>query len=166
MSRSLPLIAAAVLLFSGCPSDGTRPGVPIDVTRITPEAPSTVFYSQLKDPLRTAVFDAATFEEIWKRAFAGRDPVPAPPQVDFTTHFVVVAALGERSSGGYAIEVSGAMREHDGVVVGVLSTSPGKGCSVSLAMTQPLDVVMIKRPASGPVPVRFEEKFATRNCGP
>ncbi len=165
MSRSLPLIAA-VLLVSGCPSEGTRPGAPIDVTRITPEAPAPVAYSRLAEPLRTAVFDATTFAELWNRAFGGRDPAPPPPAVDFSTHFVVFAALGERSSGGYAIEVTGAVHDAGGVLVGVLSTAPGKDCAVTLAMTQPLDVVRIRRPATGALPVRFEERLVTKNCGP
>jgi hypothetical protein len=167
MNQALPLLAVtAVLLVGGCPSDGTRPGTPIDVTRITPDAPSLVYHSQLGDPLRTAIFDAATFTETWNRAFASRDPLPEVPAVDFATEFVVVAALGERSSGGYAIEVAGAVSEANGVVVGIKATAPGKGCPVSLALTQPLDIVKLKRPSPGSLPVRFEERLVSTDCGP
>ncbi|MCC6348335.1 MAG: protease complex subunit PrcB family protein [Candidatus Eisenbacteria bacterium] len=165
MSRSLPLITAAVLLLSGCPGDGTRPGAPILVTRITPDAPRATYHSALHEPLRTACFDEAGFAELWNRAFADRGTVPAPPAVDFAREFVVVAALGERSSGGYAIEISGALLENGAVVVGVLSTSPGKNCPVTLALTQPLDIVRLARPNDGPLPVRFEEKSVITSCG-
>ena len=165
MSRTLPVLVVAVVLASGCPSDGTRPGAPIDVTRITPEAPNTVGYSGLKDPLRQAIFDAATFAGVWSQAFAGRSPAPAVPAVDFATEFVVVAALGEHPTGGYMIEVAGALADAGGVLVGIRATAPGKGCPVTLAFTQPLDIVKIKRPSAGAVPVRFEEKLVSTDCG-
>ena len=100
-----------------------------------------------------------------RQAFAGRSPAPAVPAVDFATEFVVVAALGEHPTGGYMIEVAGALADAGGVLVGIRATAPGKGCPVTLAFTQPLDIVKIKRPSAGAVPVRFEEKLVSTDCG-
>lgn len=165
MNRVLPLMAVATFLLTGCPDDSLSPGRALDFTRITPHS-NSVHSSGLSDPLRLAVFDAPAFAEVWGRAFANHDPKPPVPEVDFTTDFVVVVALGERSSGGYAIEVAGARAEGSGVVIGVLATSPGKGCPVTLAMTQPLDIVKVKRPGPADPLASFVEKQAVTNCGP
>lgn len=166
MNRVLPLMAVATFLLTGCPSDGLRPARDLDVTRITPNAPGIVFNSGYQDPIRLAVFDAATFAEVWGRALALQDPVPKPPDVDFETEFVVVAALGGRASGGYAIEVTGAREEEGGVLVALVATSPGKNCPVTLAMTQPLDIVKVKRPGRADPRVSFAEKQVVTSCGP
>lgn len=166
MNRVLPLMAVATFLLTGCPSDGLRPGRDLDVTRITPNAPATLTMSGYQEPMRLAVFDAATFAEVWGRAFAFQDPVPKPPDVDFATEFVVAAALGGRATGGYAIEVVGAREEDGGVVVALVTTSPGKGCPVTLATTQPLDIVKVKRPGRADPHLSFAEKQVVTNCGP
>ncbi len=165
MNRTLPILFAAVLLTS-CPHNGLRPGAPIDLTRITPGAPARVYYSGLRDAGRTAVFDAATFETVWQHAFKGLDPAPPVPAVDFSREFVIVAALGERSSGGYAIDVTGAALQGNVVVADVLTTSPGKTCVVTRALSQPLDIVKLPLPASGRPEVSFLEQSVVRDCGP
>jgi len=165
MNRVLPLMAVATFLLTGCPTDGLRPDRALGFVRITPDG-TPVHHSGLTDPARLAVFDEAAFAETWARAFASREPAALPPAVDFASEFVVFVALGEKPSGGYAIEVSGALEEDGAVVVGVIATSPGKNCPVTLAMTQPLDVVRVKRPGTGKPAVSFAEKSVTTDCGP
>jgi hypothetical protein len=163
MHRIAPLFAAAVLL-SGCPLDGSRPGTPLAVTRITPEAPATTATSGLHDPMRTAVYDAKALGELWTRAYSGRAPVPPPPAVDFASEFVVVTALGEHSSGGYGIEVARATARGGTVDVRVVTSAPGKGCMVTAMMTQPLDMVRVARPRPGDLNVNFVEELKVRDC--
>lgn len=165
MNRTLPILATALFL-TGCPQNSTGPKAPMDLTRITPEAPAAVYYSGLGQAQRTAVFDEPTFAAIWAHAFANRQPAPPLPSVDFAREFVIVAALGERASGGYAISVARAGHEGDEVTAEIVTTSPGKNCMVTLAMTQPLDIVKLALPAKGAVPVRFVEKAVVENCGP
>lgn len=165
MNRTLP-IAAAALLLTSCPHNSTRPGAPIDVTRITPEAPSAVYYSGLREAQRTAVYDQATFAQVWEHAFKNREPLPPLPDVDFASEFVIVAALGERATGGFSIAVTRASSEGEAVAAEVVTTTPGKDCVVTMAMSQPLDIVRLPRPAAGSVPVRFVEKVVAEDCGP
>lgn len=164
MKKTLSIGAAALLLAAGCMQEGTRPGAPLEVTRLNPNG-TAVYFSGMAEPLRAAVFDEAKFAEYWNQAFANQSPTPELPKVDFSREFVVVAALGERSSGGYGIEVSGAEGGHS-VDVEVITTSPGKYCVVTLALTQPVDFVKITKPASGPAAVNFTEKPVVFNCNP
>jgi hypothetical protein len=163
MHRIVPILAAAVLL-SGCPLNGTNPGAPLTVTRITPEAPSSSVTTGLHDPVRSAVFDAQAFGELWTRAYSGRSPAIPPPAVDFTREFVVFTALGEHSTGGYGIEVARATGRGGHVDVQVVTSTPGKGCVVTAMMTQPLDVVRVARPRAGELDVRFTDELQVRDC--
>lgn len=163
MRRLVPLLAAAMLL-PGCALDGTQPGTPLTVTRITPEAPTTSSYSGLHDPVRSAVFDEEAYLELWTRAYSGHEPTLPPPEVDFAHEFVVFTALGEHSTGGYGIEVTRVTSRRGHVDVQLVRTAPGKGCVVTAAMSQPLDVVRVARPRAGELDVRFTESLMVRDC--
>ena len=164
--KAIPSIGAAALLLAvGCIENGTRPDGPIEFTRITPNG-TPVYHSGMLEPLRIAVFDEAKFAEYWNQAFPSNDPGAALPKVDFSREFVVVTALGERSSGGYGVEVAAAAGAAGEVTVGVTTEVPGKDCEVTLATTQPVDFVKLARPSPGATPVRFVEKTVVKNCGP
>lgn len=165
MKPILLIGAAALLLVAGCNESGTRPDTPLEITHITPQG-QPVYYSGMMEPVLAAVFEQAKLVEYWTQAFPDRDPATELPKVDFSREFVVVAALGERSSGGNEIEVTHADGEGAGVEVVVLTTTPGKSCVVTLATTRPVDFVKITRPTSGPTPVTFVERTTSLNCNP
>ena len=165
MKPTLLFGAAALLLVAGCNESGTRPDTPLEITHITPTG-QPVYYSGMMEPLRAAVFDEAKLAEYWNQAFPDGDPATEPPKVDFSREFVVVAAAGERSSGGNEIEVTHANGEGRAVEVVILTTTPGKNCVVTLATTRPVDFVKITRPTSGATPVTFVERTTSLNCNP
>ena len=163
MRRSL-LIGVAALLITGCVDRASRvlgPNAPIALTRITPNAPSIVYYSGLVDPARLVIDNPATLASVWARAFADESEPPPIPRVDFRRERVIVAALGGRATGGYGIELASADVEGGQVVVDVVSTSPGQGCAVTQALTQPVDMAKIALSAMG---IRFVEHATVRNC--
>jgi hypothetical protein len=162
---SIVLVLAAVAAQWGCisnPMSGmTAPAAPIELTRITPNAPEPVYYSGLSDSSRLVITDAHTLADVWNRVFATMGQPPAVPKVDFGHDRVLVAALGVRSSGGYRIEFDHASLEGGEVVAEVRATSPGAHCATSLALTQPVDIVKLPRSGSS---VRFVESRATADC--
>src|SRR5512142_3381183 len=64
------------------------------------------YYSGLRQPARTIVDNDADWRTIWPRYTANSMNPPAAPAIDFTRYDVIVAALGERTTGGYGIIVS------------------------------------------------------------
>lgn len=163
MRRSL-LIGAAVFLVAGCVDDASHvvgPVTPTELTRITPNAPSILYFSGLVEPARMVINDPATFASVWARVFVKLSEAPPLPNVDFGREQVIVAALGEKPSSGYGIEVASVDVEGDEVVVGVVSTTVGGGCGASQVLTQPVDIVKIPLPRMG---VRFAEHAAVRDC--
>lgn len=164
--RLTKLISLSLALaLSGCVSSGsgrvTGPPGTVEFTRITREAPSVSHNTGLLAPTRMLISDAATLADVWGRAYGGIQPAPELPSVDFTSERVLLAALGERSSGGYGIEFTRLAIEGGELVAEVRSTSPGKFCAVSTALTQPVDIVKFPRTDAT---VRFVESKAIADC--
>jgi len=107
------------------------------------------------------VSDAQQWAQAWSAIWRNHSPEPALPQIDFTQERVVVAALGQRNSGGYGILVESAAQHPDYVEVVVQKVSPGARCGTTAALTQPVDVARIP---AGTLPVRFRERGTVQEC--
>jgi hypothetical protein len=89
--------------------------------------------------------------------------VPPLPEIDFSKEAIVVAALGQRGSGGYSVIFESASANGaGGINVVVRSISPGSNCGTTAALTQPADVARIP---AGYTSIQFVEKVAVINCG-
>jgi hypothetical protein len=104
--------------------------------------------SAVKLPRRVEVKDSDNFTIVWNGIFSGgsRDgrPVP-PPAVDFKTEMVLAVFMGEKRSGGYAVEIKDAVERKGSLVVTVLEKSPGPDSIVTEALTSPFHLVAVKR---------------------
>ena len=157
MKRLVAILLLATIA-AGCTAKRPLGVIVLPMERLTPQYRDQ--YTGLTSPARLVVEEARSFEEIWSRAFGTYQPPPPLPDVDFAREVVIVAALGEPSTGGYLIRVTGAIATSAGVLVAVESTAPA-GCAVSAAQTQPLDIVKIPRRART---FRFEESSVARRC--
>lgn len=115
-------------------------------------------YSQLTVERMQVIRDAGTLAELWSQAQV-RDPVPP---IDFEEQMVVLAALGERRTGGYRVDILRVAETETGLVVHVQVSTPGRGCMVTQALTQPYHFVAV--PASD-APVDFEVSHQRVSCG-
>jgi hypothetical protein len=102
----------------------------------------------------------AAYDETMRTAY-GILADAAPPPVDFERDMVIVVALGERATGGYAVRVDAIEQDADGVVIRSTETSPGPTCIVSQMLTSPVQVV--STPAIEGA-VRFEWRQVTEAC--
>jgi hypothetical protein len=108
--------------------------------------------------IRTPEAWAAAWATLWERG----SPVPALPAVDFGREYVVVAAMGQRLSGGYAIHVTDvATPSADAAVVTVVESSPGPACAVAGALSEPAALAIL--PGS-PSQVTFVESAVVAAC--
>lgn len=113
-------------------------------------------YSGLTVERMEATSDAAAYAEYWRRINRGE-----PPAVDFAEEMVIIAALGERRTGGYSIEVTVIEPAADALRVYVLLRSPGPQCMTTQALTQPYHIVKTRRSGK---PVKFEVLHEVINC--
>ena len=97
--------------------------------------------SGITTPARLVIRDDSSYARFWASLSAGERP-----SVDFTKDVVIAVADGQQTTGGHSIAVERVTRSGQGLAVEVLETSPGPGCAVTQALTQPVDVVVVAAP--------------------
>jgi hypothetical protein len=133
----------------------------LPVTRLRAEPYPLTYNSGIGDSARVVVTSAGQWAQTWSAIWRNHSPQPALPQIDFAAEMVVVAAMGTRNSGGYAIYVDSAYQHSDRIEVVIRTVSPGTRCGTTAALTEPVDVARI--PASS-LPVRFREHGTVHEC--
>jgi hypothetical protein len=159
-----PLLGAFSLAAIACSTtiDGPEgPGMPVSVTRLRAEPYSFTDYSGLKAAERLVIRDEATWRATWAAIGRNSTPVPPPPAIDFEREMLVVAALGERSTGGYNIIVESASATGEALTVRIHSTAPGSSCLTTQAQTQPVDIARLPRMQG---PVTFVDEASVSDC--
>ncbi len=157
---------AAALLLAACASSATEPptttGPRLTVTPLGNNGLPLTSSSGLSTAQRTVVRDAATWRDVWNTIWARSTPIPALPDVDFSREMIVIAALGERNSGGFGIHVDSATTDATGAaVVWVRSVSPGPTCTTPAVITQPVDAARLPLVAGA---VTFREQSQITDC--
>lgn len=161
LAAGLAGCAASSLTGGDAIADRQGQGTPVPVARFGPAGRPLEFYSGFTAPARLVVRSEGEWREAWARIHQTRMPQPTLPAVDFARETVLVAALGERSSGGYGIVVDSVYDSGAELHAVVRRTSPGAGCAVTGALSQPVDAVRI--PAS-PKAVKFVDRDESRDC--
>lgn len=160
MNARALLVVMIPALVGACSSDSYRAGTPVPMQRVSDAQPLS-YYSGLAMPQRLVVRDPGTWASVWGQVWKLQSPVPALPAVDFSREMVVVAALGQRPTGGYSILLDSATMTMQGLTVSVRLVSPGMNCSVTTALTQPVDVSRLPRTDEA---VEFVERAETQTC--
>jgi hypothetical protein len=105
--------------------------------------------------------DAAEWPEVWSRIHGEQVPPPPIVQPDFDTEMAVVAAMGEKASGGFDIVVDSVTRHERGAIVYITEHSPGSGCMTTGALTQPVHAVRAPRTDGT---IWWRERSVMDNC--
>ncbi len=164
--RALLLAALAAAACDGQPppaGETPRGGLPTQATPVaTRPIPIEDSNTGIGEPLRVLVRTEQEWEDLWSRIGANRIPRPAPPPVDFSNEVVVVAALGTRPTGGYAIRIDSLRYDKDTLHVAVTSVSPGPGCLTTQALTAPVAAAAVERRPN--VTARFVDREVVESC--
>jgi hypothetical protein len=93
-----------------------------------------------------AVLDDASWQQVWSDHTSNVIPAPQLPTVDFATESVVVAWMGYRTTGGYAIAVDSVVLTWKGdAEITLLSTAPAPGSITTQVITNPVDMVKVPK---------------------
>jgi hypothetical protein len=177
-----PLTAAALCLLlatAGCapmggeedPSNSARelgygPGVDAPLTSCRGNFDASgrlcLFSSGIRDRQRLVLTDNEEWASTWQRAWSWLSPRPELAAIDFRQETVILVSMGERTSGGYRIEIREVTERGGDLEVTVAELSPGARCVVTEALTQPLAAARVPRVQGE---VRFIEVQETVNCG-
>ncbi len=122
----------------------------------------TTFSSGIQEKRRQVIRDEAAWTAFWDAFVGPVTPRPDPPAVDFGQSMVIVAAMGQRPTGGYAISIEEVFLGDGLVVARVLEQSPGANCLTTQALTAPVTAVIVPRVEGE---VRFQEAARAVTCG-
>jgi hypothetical protein len=111
----------------------------------------------ISEARRLVIRDANAWAELWSELGVGERP-----EVDFSKNLVVVAAAGQRPTGGHEIAVDQVTQAGGVLTISVVETSPGPNCMTTASLTQPVDVVVV--PAVEVRSWSFVEQKAVRGC--
>lgn len=148
------------LLVAGCLEGGE--GGPGGDPTSTPPTPQPVQLRTLgggpqagvEGADRRVVTDETEWRDLWAQLHARQSEAPPAPEVDFGSEQVLVALLGQRPDGCYAVRMSNATLEGDVLRVVVTEHTPPPGMACAAVVTHPWHAVAA--PLAGDV--RFEER--------
>lgn len=141
--RVFATIAALILFAGACDSDS--PTAPQDGP-FELQTLAKVSQSAYTAPALTTIRSAEEWSAAWAALYAGLQPVPTRPEVDFGHSYVVLAAAGTRPDGCYSIEISSVQPSIEGQpVFDVVETRPGPSCVCTQAITRPAHAVRVTR---------------------
>jgi hypothetical protein len=115
----------------------------------------------LDEPGRLVIRDDASWGNVWSQLVDGTSPAPAVPAIDFARDVVIIAAMGARSSGGYAIGIDEVRSLAGNAWISVTEQSPGERCVVTEAFTFPIAIAVVPRFAGDAV---FIEHASQHDC--
>lgn len=134
------------------PPAGDAEGEPVPITRLLASE-----ISGFKEAERLVIEDAVAWRSALERVPGA---MPLWVAVDFTRSIVLLAALGEQTSGLHAIEIVAVRRYADRIDAHVRVMRPGS-CPAPSVMTQPVAAVAMPRTA---LPVRFVREPLADGC--
>ena len=152
------MLFSGVILLAAC--GGTTAGAVAPL--LAPPTTRTYDACSYDAPAREVIRTEADWRRAWARLSACRSPAPDVPAVDFAREMVLLAALGQRATGGHGVRIASAAVS-DGVLhVQVIETRPGAGCMTTQALTHPVAVARVPRHDGE---VRFADRVEVRDCG-
>ncbi len=153
------LLATAVPARCGLTTSSPA-GRTVPIARFGERAPYT-YFSGVRDSLRIVIRDSTEWRRYWTAINGPMRPEPPLPPVDFRRNVVVIAAMGQRSSGGYSIVLDSAYQTRRAVRIHVTGRLPGSGCVLAATRTAPVDVAVLPEV---PDSVVFVERQQVEGC--
>ena len=145
-------IAITIILLSEntFPLSGTIPETGVNI-KIQKEWKG--FHSDYREATSLVIKTEEQWKEVWERVHLLRLPRPELPKIDFQKEMVIAVFMGERSSGGYSIEIIKITKTAKEIVVVVKGKEPPPGSLRTMVLTQPFHIAVVK---GFSLPVRFQ----------
>jgi hypothetical protein len=122
-------------------AEAGKDGAEVAPVRKFPAAPS----GGLREPARMVITDPVVWEATWAKANSHLAPVPKAPRVDFAKEMVALAALGEKPTAGWSVEIVGARREGGRLRILYAERGPPKDAVAAAVITRPWHAVVLPR---------------------
>jgi len=123
----------------------------------------TTEISGITEKSRRVIVDPAEWTALWDEIQTHVMPKPPVPSIDFGARMVILATMGERTSGGHTISVIEVAEDEGTLYVVVEEATPGVQCMTTDVVTSPAVAVSVPR-TSGTV--LFVDREIAYPCAP
>ena len=106
--------------------------------------------SGVTSPTTLVIRSEEEWQVLWARHAAVRAPTPGPPQIDFSREMVIAVFAGERTTGGFTVEVTAIDVSSGAIRVTYHESDPPPDSFLTQALTQPYHLVTTPR-VEGPI---------------
>jgi hypothetical protein len=113
--------------------------------------------SGFQAPQQSFIATQKEWVETWITREGPVTPKRPHPEIDFSREVVIVAALGAKNTGGYAVEITRIVRTKDAIEVYLRRTAPAENAKVPTGATSPFVLARMAKP-DRPVTFRDDEK--------
>lgn len=104
---------------------------------------SGVHASGVTNATNYAAYSESSYLKLWGMVH-GTDKTP-PPNVDFSTEYVIGVFAGQKPTGGYTVAVDTVSDENGTRTVHIALTKPGPGCITNQMVTSPYQLIAVPR---------------------
>ena len=112
--------------------------------------------SGIHEPIQLAIRNQDDWNRFWKRHSSTEINPATPPRIDFDSEMVVAIFLGEKSTGGYAVEIVRAEQSDSSLYFYYRENSPSPNSMVTQAFTQPFHLVRVAKTGNREIIFRRE----------
>jgi len=130
-----------LLVMEACAAQNSRSN-PMTIPVVTIQKGN---FSGIHEPLQVTVRDQTEWEALWKRHTSNQSPPLPVPVVDFGTEMVVGLFAGDKTTGGYEVEITGAELKGSNLYIFYLEKNPAPGGMTIQAVTQPFHLIKLAR---------------------
>ena len=102
-------------------------------------------FSGVREALQIVIRTQDEWDNLWKRYSSIQANPPPTPPINFATEMVVGLFVGEKSTGGYEVEITRAERRDSKLYLYYVEKSPPRDAMVTQVLTQPYHLVKIPR---------------------
>jgi len=102
-------------------------------------------FSGIQEPKQLVISNQTQFAEIWQKHNVRAEPKKPAPEIDFSKESVIFVSLGQKRTGGYAVQVSDVQKKDGKIEVVVQTTSPKPGGMQIQTLTAPFTIVAVPK---------------------
>ncbi len=171
------VLGVAILLIGACtgagppPTDETNFDADVETQAVAKGTVNTQEidrgkYGDIVEGTQAVLRNEDELADFWAKLHEGQtgaheDALPDPPPVDFDARMVVAIVLGERSTGGYSVDIDRVVADEDegAMRVEFVETVPGDACAATQVLTSPYILVAVNV-QDGPADANDEVLFS------
>jgi hypothetical protein len=101
--------------------------------------------SGIQDQRQVAITNRADWEKLWTEHTARMEPKQPAPAVDFNKETVVVVTQGQKTTGGYGVEITDVTKYDGKAMVTAKTRAPKPGAITLQALTSPIHIVAVPK---------------------